>query len=75
LSSIAVLGESDLVYTETLLGIGKNDFKDKHILILGGGDGGVLHELLKLSPAHVLMAEVSHQMKHQKRIPLFMFLV
>ena len=53
-----MLGESDLVYTETLLGIGRNEFKDKNILILGGGDGGILHELLKQSPAYVLMAEV-----------------
>ena len=56
--TISVLGESDLVYTETLLGIGRNEFKDKTILILGGGDGGILHELLKQSPAYVLMAEV-----------------
>ena len=56
--NISVLGESDLVYTETLLGIGRNEFKDKTILILGGGDGGILHELLKQSPAYVLMAEV-----------------
>ena len=55
----AVIGESDLLYTETLLGIGRNEFKDKTILILGGGDGGTLHELLKQSPAYVLMAEVS----------------
>nr|XP_022296149.1 spermine synthase-like isoform X2 [Crassostrea virginica] len=53
-----MLGESDLVYTETLLGIGRNEFKDKTILILGGGDGGILHELLKQSPAYVLMAEI-----------------
>lgn len=53
-----MLGESDLVYTETLLGMGRNEFKDKTVLILGGGDGGVLHELLKMSPAYVLMAEV-----------------
>ncbi|XP_055999429.1 spermine synthase-like isoform X2 [Ostrea edulis] len=56
-----MLGESDLIYTETLLGIGKNDFKNKHILILGGGDGGVLHELLKQSPANILMAEIDEE--------------
>lgn len=55
---LSVLGESDLVYTETLLGLGRNEFKDKTILILGGGDGGILHEILKMSPAYVLMAEV-----------------
>lgn len=55
---LLVLGESDLVYTETLLGLERNAFKDKTILILGGGDGGILHELLKMSPAYVLMAEV-----------------
>ncbi|XP_048739621.2 spermine synthase-like isoform X2 [Ostrea edulis] len=56
-----MLGESDLIYTETLLGIGKNDFKNKDILILGGGDGGVLHELLKQSPVNILMAEIDEE--------------
>lgn len=56
---ILVIGESDLVYTQSLLGIGRNDFKDKSVLILGGGDGGVIHELLKEEPRFVLMAEIS----------------
>nr|XP_022296145.1 spermine synthase-like isoform X1 [Crassostrea virginica]XP_022296146.1 spermine synthase-like isoform X1 [Crassostrea virginica]XP_022296147.1 spermine synthase-like isoform X1 [Crassostrea virginica] len=68
-----MLGESDLVYTETLLGIGRNEFKDKTILILGGGDGGILHELLKQSPAYVLMAEIDEEVikacsKHMKKV-------
>ncbi|XP_062585689.1 spermine synthase-like [Saccostrea cucullata] len=68
-----MLGESDLVYTESLLGRGKNDFKDKQILILGGGDGGTLHELLKQSPAFVLMAEIDEEVikacsKHMKAV-------
>lgn len=54
-----VLGESDLIYTETIAGIGKEDYSGKEVLILGGGDGGILHELLKLQPKHVLMAEIS----------------
>ena len=45
---ISVLGESDLIYTQTVCAIGKEDFKDKEVLILGGGDGGILHELLKV---------------------------
>ncbi|XP_078340700.1 spermine synthase-like isoform X2 [Crassostrea virginica] len=68
-----MIGESDLVYTETLLGIGRNEFKDKTILILGGGDGGTLHELLKQSPAYVLMAEIDEEVikacsKYMKKV-------
>ncbi|XP_033725689.1 spermine synthase-like isoform X2 [Pecten maximus] len=53
-----MLGESDLIYTQTLLGIERNDFRDKTVLILGGGDGGLLYELLKMEPRHVLMVEI-----------------
>lgn len=68
-----MLGESDLVYTETLLGLVRNEFKDKTVLILGGGDGGILHELLKKSPAYVLMAEIDEEVikassKHMKKV-------
>uniref|UniRef100_K1R5T1 Spermine synthase n=1 Tax=Magallana gigas TaxID=29159 RepID=K1R5T1_MAGGI len=70
-----MLGESDLVYTETLLGLGRNEFKDKTILILGGGDGGILHEILKMSTAYVLMAEIDEEVikacsKHMKKIKI-----
>lgn len=34
-------------------------YKDKEILILGGGDGGLLHELLKEGPKHVTMVDIS----------------
>jgi spermine synthase len=54
-----VLGESDLIYTQTLAGISSEDYTDKEVLILGGGDGGLLHELLKLNPKFVLMVEIS----------------
>ena len=54
-----MLGESDLIYTETVAAIGKEDYTDKEVLILGGGDGGLLQELLKLKPKHILMAEIS----------------
>ena len=47
-SNIVVLGESDLIYTQTVCAIGKESYKDKEVLILGGGDGGILHELLKV---------------------------
>ncbi|XP_062612006.1 spermine synthase-like [Saccostrea cucullata] len=53
-----MIGESDLIYTQTLLGIERNDFRDKTVLILGGGDGGIMYELLKENPKHVLMVEI-----------------
>lgn len=53
-----MIAESDEIYTTTLLGVERNDFQDKKVLILGGGDGGLLHELLKMSVKHVLMVEI-----------------
>ena len=53
-----MLGESDLIYTQTLCRIGADDYTGKEVLILGGGDGGILHELLKENPAYITMAEV-----------------
>ncbi|XP_060573903.1 spermine synthase-like [Ruditapes philippinarum] len=54
-----MIAESDEIYTLTLLGVNRNVYKGKTILILGGGDGGLLHELLKMSPQYVLMVEIS----------------
>lgn len=54
----ANLGESDLVYTTTLMGGGSEDYKDKQVLILGGGDGALLCELLKHQPTKVTMVEL-----------------
>lgn len=54
-----MIGEADDIYTQTLLGLGRNHFQNKTILILGGGDGGLLNELLKHRPKFVLMAEIS----------------
>lgn len=39
---------------------GKEDYRDKEIVILGGGDGALLWELLKEQPKFVTMLEVSH---------------
>ncbi|XP_070569097.1 spermine synthase-like [Ptychodera flava] len=52
------LAESDLPYTRAITGSGSEEFKDKEILILGGGDGGILHEILKESPKFVTMIEI-----------------
>ncbi|XP_046334512.1 spermine synthase-like isoform X1 [Haliotis rufescens] len=57
-----MIGESDLVYTETVLGLDRNDFTGKTVLILGGGDGGLLHELVtRTRPAFVTMVEIDEE--------------
>eukprot|EP00045_Choanoeca_perplexa_P006712 m.57876 g.57876 ORF g.57876 m.57876 type:complete len:401 (-) comp13751_c0_seq8:31-1233(-) len=52
------LAESDLSYTQAILGSGRYNYKGKSVLVLGGGDGGILNEVLKLEPANVIMLEI-----------------
>ncbi|KAK3094482.1 hypothetical protein FSP39_002322 [Pinctada imbricata] len=56
-----MIAESDMLYTSTLLGLDRNNFEDKTVLILGGGDGGLLHELLKRRVGHVTMVEIDEE--------------
>ncbi|CAM4668701.1 unnamed protein product [Leuciscus chuanchicus] len=49
------LAESDLPYTQAIMGSGKEHYAGKEILILGGGDGGILHEAVKLKPKMITM--------------------
>lgn len=41
------------------MGSGKEDYSGKDVLILGGGDGGILCEIVKLKPKMVTMVEIS----------------
>lgn len=59
LSPAADIADSDQVYTTTLMS--GESYEGKTALILGGGDGGLLHELLKQNPKFVTMVEVSVQ--------------
>ena len=52
LSGDVNLVESDLAYTRAIMGSGKD------VLILGGGDGGILCEIVKLKPKMVTMVEI-----------------
>jgi len=52
------LAESDISYTENLMCRGKYDYTDKEVLILGGGDGALLYELLKEKPKFVTMVDI-----------------
>lgn len=58
LDDLQNLAEKDLPYTHGLMNYGKVNYKDKDILILGGGDGGLLHELLKEEPKFVTMIDI-----------------
>jgi len=52
--------ESDIAYTKGLMGNGKINYKGKNVLILGGGDGALLHELQQLDqpPNFVTMVDI-----------------
>ncbi|XP_054261028.1 spermine synthase-like isoform X2 [Macrosteles quadrilineatus] len=58
LDELQNLSERDLIYTETLMQRGKEDYAGKEIVILGGGDGALLYELLKEKPKFVTMLEL-----------------
>uniref|UniRef100_A0A667Z1S7 Spermine synthase n=1 Tax=Myripristis murdjan TaxID=586833 RepID=A0A667Z1S7_9TELE len=49
------LAESDLAYTHAIMGSGKENYAGKEVLILGGGDGGILAEVVKLKPKMITM--------------------
>lgn len=61
------MSEADLIYTETLMQRGKESYTGKEIVILGGGDGGLLWELLKENPKHVTMLEVRISLIQKKK--------
>lgn len=56
--SFSDMSEADMIYTDTLMQREKEDYTGKEIVILGGGDGGLLWELLKQKPQFVTMLEV-----------------
>ncbi|CRL06661.1 CLUMA_CG019578, isoform A [Clunio marinus] len=58
LDELQNIAEADLIYTETLMQRGKENYSGKEICILGGGDGALLYELLKENPKHVVMLEI-----------------
>lgn len=56
---ITDLAESDLAYTKAIMGSGKENYAGKEVLILGGGDGGILAEVVKQKPKMITMLEIS----------------
>ncbi|XP_074467098.1 spermine synthase-like [Sebastes fasciatus] len=47
------LSERDLAFAQAIMGSGRENFAGKEVLILGGGDGGLLSELVKERPKMV----------------------
>lgn len=58
LDELQNISEADLIYTETLMQRGKENYAGKDIVILGGGDGGLLWELLKEKPKFITVLEI-----------------
>jgi hypothetical protein len=58
LDDLQNLAEADLNYTRGLMHYGCNNYTGKEILILGGGDGALLHELVKEKPSFVTMVDI-----------------
>lgn len=61
LDGLQNLAESDLIYTESLMKKGKESYENKEVLILGGGDGALLYEILKENPKFVTMIEIDQE--------------
>lgn len=50
--------QEDISYLRALMDYGNICYKNREILILGGGDGALLHELLKENPMFVTLVEI-----------------
>ncbi|GFW36489.1 spermine synthase [Trichonephila clavipes] len=59
LDDLQNLAESDINYTHGVMKFGSISYTGKEVLILGGGDGGLLHELLKENPKFITMVDIS----------------
>lgn len=56
---VADLAESDIAYTNAIMGSSKENYAGKEVLVLGGGDGGILAEVVKQKPKMITMVEIS----------------
>uniref|UniRef100_A0A3Q2CUL3 Spermine synthase n=1 Tax=Cyprinodon variegatus TaxID=28743 RepID=A0A3Q2CUL3_CYPVA len=61
------LAESDLAYTKAITGNGRESYAGKEVLILGGGDGGILAELVKQKPKMITMKVIDGCKMHMRR--------
>uniref|UniRef100_A0A8C9XJI8 Spermine synthase n=1 Tax=Sander lucioperca TaxID=283035 RepID=A0A8C9XJI8_SANLU len=55
------LAESDLAYTQAIMGSGRENYAGKEVLILGGGDGGILFEMVKQKPKMITIVYIDQK--------------
>ncbi|GIY31601.1 spermine synthase [Caerostris darwini] len=70
LDDLQNLAESDINYTHGVMKHGSVSYAGKEVLILGGGDGGLLHELLKENPKFVTMVDIDQMVVDACRMHL-----
>lgn len=70
LDDLQNLAESDINYTHGVMKFGSISYTGKEVLILGGGDGGLLHELLKENPKFITMVDIDQMVVEACRIHL-----
>ncbi|VDO95557.1 unnamed protein product [Soboliphyme baturini] len=58
LDDLVNLAETDLVYTHQIMWKDVISYANKDVLILGGGDGGILNQVLKEMPHYVRMVDI-----------------
>nr|XP_002126555.1 spermine synthase-like [Ciona intestinalis] len=64
------LAESDISYTVAITGGGREDYRGKNVLILGGGDGGILHHLRDKGARMITMIDIDRMVVDAAKIHL-----
>lgn len=64
------LAESDLEYTRAITGYDDENYTDKSVLILGGGDGGILHHLRDRGAKFITMIDIDQMVVDAAKIHL-----
>lgn len=64
------LAESDLEYTRAITGYDQEDYTDKTVLVLGGGDGGILHYLRDKGPSMITMIDIDQMVIDAAKVHL-----
>lgn len=70
LDDVQIMSEADESYTLEMIGFPTSCVDNMNILILGGGDGALLWELLRRDPKHVTMVEIDSKVIEASKLHL-----